>query len=292
MKRVQASPVLEVGSEPTPPESPVKITIEVITPEMAKAYLALNIDPNRALVNNLVHRYRRDMVAGRWRMTGDAIRFNREGQLIDGQHRLSAAIRANVPFTSYVMRDLDNEVINVIDSGKARSASDMLKLNRYTNTAMLAASARWLMVMRDGLQDIKDNAAILRPSNEEVLAIVHKHPLLSESCSFSKAPKGVLPSLLAALHYVGKHHLRGKEQFADAFVNVFVSGEPFFTSHDPALKLREMNITEMLRGHRPTQKMHYIQTLYAWNAFSDNRPIMSWKPPETITVRGLDPEQI
>lgn len=270
----------------------IDITQEVITPEMAKEYLALNMDPNRAICPSLVDRYKRDMLADRWRLSGEAIRFNKNGELIDGQHRLSAAIRAGVPFTSLVIRGLDNEVINVIDSGKSRSASDVLKLHRYSNTAALAAAARWLMVMRDGFQSLDAGMALIRPSNEEILALVHKHPQLEESCAYSKPPKGVLPSLLAAIHYVGTHHLRGKEEFAEAFVRVFVTGEPHFASHDPALKLREMNLTELLRGHRPTQKAHYLQTIYAWNAFSDNRAIMVWKCPETITVRGLDPKQI
>ena len=55
---------------------------------------------NRALGRRLraakIEQFRRDMLAGKWRLTGQAIHFNVRGQLIDGFHRLTACVAAGV----------------------------------------------------------------------------------------------------------------------------------------------------------------------------------------------------
>lgn len=268
------------------------IVLEVITPEKAKDYLATNI-LNRTVTKPTVDSFRRDMKMGRWQVTGDCIRFNKSGQLFDGQHRLAACIAAETEFTTFVARGMPDSAVDVIDSGRVRAAHDVLTMRGYTNTHMLASAARWLMVMRQGLQSTTDSLAILRPSHNEIIDVVMKHPKLIDSCTAAKNPKGTLPSLLAAMHYVGKEVLKtqvveDKSFYADHFADVFVNGRPFFTHGDPALKLREMVLADRLRGVKPTAKTHYINMIYVWNAFSDNRSITTFRPPETITIRHLD----
>jgi len=52
---------------------------------MARAWFELNIINNRGIRPAVVDAYARDMAAGHWRLNGDPIRFNKKGQLIDGQ---------------------------------------------------------------------------------------------------------------------------------------------------------------------------------------------------------------
>jgi hypothetical protein len=271
------------------------LTLETITPEMAKAWLELNI-PNRSLTRTTVLSYARDMKAGRWQVSADPIRFNVEGKLFDGQHRLAAAIEAGVPFTSLVARGLPVDTVDVIDSGRMRKASDMLAIRGYTNAFALAAAARWLLVMRLGLPSQTGNVLTLRPSHNEIMDIVMRHPDLAESASKAVGVKGSLPSILAAVHYVGKFILKAQNDegvfLADAFVEVMRTGQPFYKSSDPALKLREMDIDERIRKLRSTQRAIYVRTIYTWNAFAAGTSIPQFRPPEVIAMRGLRPSAI
>ena len=64
----------------------MQITIETITPEIAKRYLLMNTGNFRSPDQSRVERYAKDMVRGVWDLTGDTIKFN-GCILLDGQHR-------------------------------------------------------------------------------------------------------------------------------------------------------------------------------------------------------------
>jgi len=98
-----------------------------ITPEQATKWLEGNVH-NRALRDSTVMRYARDMKAGKWLLTHQAIAFNDEGVLIDGQHRLFAVIEAGVTVSMMVAWGVVDEAQAVIDGGLVRSAVDQIKL--------------------------------------------------------------------------------------------------------------------------------------------------------------------
>lgn len=101
---------------------------EIITPEIAKDYLS-KVDPqmkNRPINKRYVELYARDMTAGKWRITHQGIAFDKDGYLRDGQHRLNAIIKANVPVTMMVSRGLAENSYLGIDSGLKRKTRDTL----------------------------------------------------------------------------------------------------------------------------------------------------------------------
>lgn len=93
----------------------MKVDVETITPKMAEEYLKHN-KINRTLKDKRVTSYANDMKDGAWQLNGEAIRFNKSGDLIDGQHRLNAIIRANKPIQTVVMRGI-NDTVSVYDRG-------------------------------------------------------------------------------------------------------------------------------------------------------------------------------
>ena len=123
-----------------------KPTAEVytVTPAVAKRWLTRNVR-NRALKPGKVNAYARDMVAGNWHMTGEAIKFDTEGALADGQNRLHAVIKANIPVDMLVVRGIAPEAQHVMDSGAKRSASDQLVMAGVKNPMALAATARFAL---------------------------------------------------------------------------------------------------------------------------------------------------
>jgi hypothetical protein len=108
------------------PPKGVSVDWEIITPAVAAEYLDQNTD-NRHLRSRAVDMYTRNMLAGEWKVTGETIKFDRNGRLIDGQHRLAAIIRAEKQQPCLVVRGLEPEVQGVIDTNLHRTAGDMLR---------------------------------------------------------------------------------------------------------------------------------------------------------------------
>lgn len=101
--------------------------ITVITPAVALKWMATT-ERNRSLSEPTVTGYAADMTAGAWRITHQGIGFDVDGHLIDGQHRLSAVIKANVPVAMLVTHNLPRDAQEVIDAPRLRSVSDQLAL--------------------------------------------------------------------------------------------------------------------------------------------------------------------
>lgn len=118
----------------------------VVSPELAKQWLDSNQD-NRSLREAKIRGMVRDIQAGRWHYTGESIKFDTDGFLLDGQHRLTAIVRAGVPVTLSVHRGLQPIAREFIDSGTPRSAADVLKFHgfpRYrSQIATVARLDRW-----------------------------------------------------------------------------------------------------------------------------------------------------
>ena len=128
----------------------METTVEIITPEMAKEYLKNNTK-NRNISEVKVNTYAQEMRAGRWKLNGETISFDKNNALNNGQHRLRACIKANVPFPCVVVRGTDVDVMDTIDCGKGRSASDVLKINSVPQ------ATRKYLRLSDGHTALGDN---------------------------------------------------------------------------------------------------------------------------------------
>jgi hypothetical protein len=78
-----------------------------VTPEMARHWLRI---PRRLIGDRVVI-----AIDGRWEYSGDAIRFDDEGNLIDGEHRLQTCVDAGVPLVTEVVTGLAPDAIRAID---------------------------------------------------------------------------------------------------------------------------------------------------------------------------------
>ena len=185
------------------------IAVMEVTPEMAKDWLGSN-QKNRRPKKSTVHAYARDMASGAWKLAGDPIRFGTDGKLLDGQHRLLACIIAERPFQTVVMRDLNPEIMRVLDHGCKRTVADELTIEGKRWATLVAAAARWLYIFKNGSSAIGKG----RVSETEILQMVDRHPMLEESCGASYASCGVQESVQAADHYVAGH-LQGDQEEAD-----------------------------------------------------------------------------
>lgn len=241
-----------------------------ITPSIATAFMEQNKE-NRRAVRGVVDRYARDMKRGEWRFTGEAIKFDKNKVLIDGQHRLLACIKSGVSFRSMVMYGLPPETKAVIDTGKSRSISDIMTFSGVMNSARVSSVARMLLLM-------KNDDWISRPtySSQEIMAVLEKHPHIQRSCgTMPKVPRSSPAAAIQFCHYVGAHVLK-KPNEAAAWYQAWHSGVPAYDGC-PVHMWRERCI-QQAQGIGNSQ-MHRSSwtTIAVWNLFAHGETVKNLK---------------
>lgn len=98
-----------------------------VTPEMAGTWLANN-PGNRAIIRARVDHYAALMKAGAWALNGETIVLGPGGELLDGQHRLSAVVAAGVPVPMLVASGVALAARPTIDIGKSRSLPHIVSM--------------------------------------------------------------------------------------------------------------------------------------------------------------------
>ncbi len=126
-------------------------TFERIDPDTAKTWLDEHNQRNRPVSKAHVRLLAADLAAGRWRTTHQGIAFDRDGQLVDGQHRLWAIVESGVSAVLQVTRGVDPMAFEVIDQHRKRTAGQILAMEGIQRDApRFAAMARALLVSRFG----------------------------------------------------------------------------------------------------------------------------------------------
>lgn len=127
----------------------------------------------RHLSEKRVEKFAHAMNAGQWQLTHQAIAVDKDGVLIDGQHRLAAVVRSDTEQEFLVAYESQPETFDVIDTGSARTASDTLAIAGYVNVNQIAASARILLSYELAKGTKANIAATGRQfTNADVLALV------------------------------------------------------------------------------------------------------------------------
>lgn len=159
-----------VSSLPTP-------NYETITPEMAKSIIKysdacfkqLEGYEQRKLRPNVVHTYANDMKEGRWRAdNGETIKIDEKGRLIDGQHRLSAVIEANIPIKFLVVRGVDNNTMPTIDVGLKRTLESALQFTAGSHTTHCAEVVKAKLTLDKQNVNLRNSSYNTMLSNSEM----------------------------------------------------------------------------------------------------------------------------
>jgi hypothetical protein len=259
-------------------------TIELVTPELARHWLLKN-NNNRNVSKPTVAKYARDIKSGDWGFTADPIRFSRDGDLLDGQHRLMACVLADVNFSTLVVRNLDPQTRRYMDMGKGRTIADTLQWNGIKNATSVAALARVLLcdLRYGGFMNNRGKATF---SASEVEAIVTSVPQIAASVNKVKSCRvrgGLIGSAtyLAYVHVVGT--LVGHPGRSDDFLSVFTTGAPDYPGC-AAHALREKIIRDRV-SNTITTPYYFPAYSAAWNHFVTKKQvtILRWSDDSQIS---------
>lgn len=126
------------------------ISTEIITPDRATQLLETqqqNRLPNKHHVAFLAEQ----MAQGLWMSnTGDTIKINTKGNLVDGQHRLHAIVKAGMHLEMHIANGVTDEAVQVLDTGRSRTAVDAFTIAKLPNSNNLLSAIRFLMVYEEG----------------------------------------------------------------------------------------------------------------------------------------------
>jgi hypothetical protein len=126
------------------------ISTEIINPDRALKLLETqqqNRLPNKHHVAFLAEQ----MAQGLWMSnTGDTIKLNTKGNLVDGQHRLLAIVKAGMQIEVSIANGVTDEAVQVLDTGRSRTAVDAFTIAQLPNSNNLLSAIRFLMVYEQG----------------------------------------------------------------------------------------------------------------------------------------------
>lgn len=212
--------------------------IEDINRDKAVKYLEKN-EHNRYLNSRTVDRYAQQMTRGEWQVNGEPIMFSEAGNLLNGQHRLSAIVAADKTIAIPVFRGVEESAIKTIDTGKPRSLADHLKIHGYrADTGMgLTVIAATIRIVFDFDEQGFYSQRKVKITPTDAIKFLGDNKDLFDSAKFlydhrTKSPVPV--SVLVALHYLFR---KINFEKADVFMEKFFSGENLNKS-SPILTLR------------------------------------------------------
>lgn len=238
------------------------VQIIEVTPAMAESWLTKNPN-NRNLRMPVVQSYVRDMVSGNWMLNGETIKFDQSGKLIDGQHRLTAIVTADVTVPMVVMRGVDADVMDTVDVGAKRTYADALRLQGEDNTTTLAAVVRRAVMWQKGA---RTNTGSVRPTAREMNTFVTANPQIRTSADIAAryAAKSLLPaSVIGLCHWLFSPL---DPDAADWFLARAADGDGL-AKDDPIAALRNRIVKMRVGGGRVNETEALALVIYAWNAF-------------------------
>lgn len=261
-----------------------------ITPATAKRWLRQNTH-NRNLRDRVVNSYAADMRDGNWVEDGQAIKFARGdialfdnpyltgGPLLDGQHRLSAIVAANVTIRMLVVTGLPASTQDTMDTGAKRVLADALKLRGESHCVVLAAALVRVHQWQKGHRKNLRGAGTAKPTHRQLLALLEDHPELRRSVEIAdrvRKSMRISGGTAALCHWL--------------FTNIDSSDCAFFFARladgaglmtdDPIYALRRALHNFAADRSNPDESVVTAVVIKGWNAYRDGRSVqlLSYRP--------------
>ena len=208
----------------------MELETKTITPEMAQELLAISKQAGglnrlkRSHIDELVE----EMQGGRFILNGQPIIIAKNGKILDGHHRLTAAYESKCSFTTILITEADENALSTIDQGSSRNVAETLLLSGHKGKlgllAPLGKAAGWLINYQDSGNPFRPV-----PPNYVVEEWVRNHQELEEPCmkwveAIALAFEGIhIPKPLIAFTFL-EGALSGQRQATEKFLEKLATG--------------------------------------------------------------------
>lgn len=266
--------------DPLPAENlaapkPTTATV-MVSSQTALRWLDRNVR-NRPLSPITVAKYARDMSSGQWLFTADPIRFDIDGNLIDGQHRLAAIAECeDLALPMLVVRGLPAETQFKMDQGRRRSTHQQLAMKGVPNATNVAAAVRLHIAWQEGFL-FRDNRQSGMISSPQIEGWLDDHP--DELALFNRilthirasdAPPSVAGA--AAMQFMQIDEAGCREFFHLLATGAGVEGHPIVTLDRRLARIRR-------DGLKISQRDYLAFFVMSWNAWRQGRTLTKFQRP-------------
>ncbi len=249
--------------------SGVAYSLEVVTPAIAEAWLGHNTN-NRSVRKTGINALSRDMESGAFIENGDSIRFDVDGNLIDGQHRLMARVQSGTSGLMLIVRNLPAITQDTVDDGKKRTMSDTFSFHGIENSAQAAAVTRRVILWQNGVR--ANSGGNYSPTKAEQSELWRTDPTLRSAveATVQMGKRATLPPSIVGLSWW---------LFADISVEdctafwYGVSTGANLEPGSPILLLRERVAKATSEAGRIPESHLLAWTIKAWNLWRQGRTL-------------------
>lgn len=249
----------------------------LVTPEYAAELLKFNTH-NRNLRSSVVDKYARLMRGGEWILVNDAIVISKGNVLLNGQHRLSAVVKAGVSVPFIIYYGAEEEAFDVMDTAVTRSMGDVLN----HHGAMLANEMASSLSVFARFCDDADNG-----TQKRLMSNAHPYSRRYILDLYEQYGESLYPYVCAikqmyktGFRIVPISKLAGMALYLDVRLhykrdNILRFCSMLYTDHHKddysvALVRRTLLNGKLSRKKIATEEnMRYV--IYAWNAYAKNR---------------------
>jgi hypothetical protein len=227
------------------------VAFELITPQRATELLSLNTQ-NRKICHSTVNRIAQSMVNGSFVTTNVGVGIDTNNVLTDGQQRLSAIVKSNVPVEMIVARNLDPKARLVVDTGRKRSHANSLQMmnlglkeakgkKRDYSKLLASVSAYIILHQTNRFNNIQAFGNII--TNDEIVDFVQKNEdeLMESVLYVTGLSKNCKYAQDTHLFFVYQMHKFFNKRRITQFINIVCGNEVAQNPTTcPATKLRDV----------------------------------------------------
>jgi len=235
---------------------------------------------NRLLSQAHVNRLAREIREGRWQYNGDTIKIANNDDVLDGQHRLWAAIEAQMPIKTIIVNGIEPDAFTTIDTiRRTRSHADTVYLHGvHSNTNAIATGLNWLLRWKSGtITNSTYRQSGKRIENEDIKKAMIEHPNMVAAVQKTRCLRNFANhGMLACFYYM--LCWRGSEGAADDFLEAMRDAALLSQRH-PYFLLRRWLINHKAQQRRLDPEMAFAMMIKAANATHAGRriDILQWR---------------
>jgi len=223
--------------------------------------LARNPVNNRAIRKGRITLYSGRISARKWRLNGEAIIFDWDGNLANGQHRLLGGRRARKPFVSYVIFGIDPDAYDTMDGPGVRTGQDTLKRHDLAKDRNTAAIARFDISLNAGNTTFNEIVP-----NEDLRLHVEANPDIIDASMRGRDWNRVFrPIKVAAWGFFYLRTSRIDPDLALSFCEQIATGVGLSSDH-PAMTVRRYFVNAAADAGRRPIIIELAVLWKAWNA--------------------------
>jgi hypothetical protein len=246
-------------------------TIKTLTPADAKELLGRNGKYQRTVNASRAKRIGDAMATGTFKLTGQTIVIDWDGNLMDGQHRLTGQCLANIDFTYLMVENEDPANFQYYDQGTRRTAAQFID-SRHRHVMQRAANLILEYRSRPTAMRMLSGRSV-EGLMGEILEAVEAMPGLEGMAGEAKLVyqgTGINAPTLLAVTYLGSLH--APDLIEPWFAGLLTGAD--LAAKDPRLAVRNawarnarmLNLTG-------SQNIRWVYIVRAWNAFVQDEPV-------------------